>query len=84
MIDYPGEEKLTSSTIIGNYKSDLIIDICYIIKQLYDFDLNRATYAVLEYFKNKPLFAAQPGSISVIKLNHEGNTSQKTTIKSWL
>lgn len=82
MIDYPGEEKLTSSTIIDNYKSDLIIDICYIIKQLYDFDLNRATYAVMEDFKNQPLFAAQPGRISVSNLNLEGNPKELIIYKS--
>lgn len=67
MIEYPGEDKLTSTAVIGNYKNDVLIDILLILQRQYNFDLRQATYAVLEELKNQPLFAAKNNIVNVGK-----------------
>lgn len=57
MTEYPGEEKLTSNSIVSNFELDVVIEVLRIIKRDYDFDLNRATYAVIENMANQPLFS---------------------------
>lgn len=58
MIAYPGEEVQTPRSLIVNFEMDVVINILSLIEKEYEFDLNRATYAVVEDFKNDPIFSA--------------------------
>lgn len=82
MIDYPGEDRLTANMIANNYKSDVSIEIYKIIKKQYGFDLNRATYAVMDDLRNQPIFAAKSGSVNVSKLNGDGSPREIVIYKS--
>lgn len=58
MIEYPGEDKQTPASIASNFKIDVFLNILKIIKLQYNYDLNRATYAVMNDLRNQPLFSA--------------------------
>lgn len=58
MIDYPGLEKRTVRSVFANFQLDLTLDILRVIKDLYNYDLDRQTFSMLEDLTDKSIFAA--------------------------
>lgn len=64
MIEYPGLEKKTPKAIFNNFQADLVINILSILKELYDFNLDRLTFSMMNDLSDKALFGISKEKIT--------------------
>lgn len=65
MIDYPGSDKSTPKSVFNSFKLDLTIDILRVLKELYNYDVDRQTLSLLEDIADKPIFSATAERITM-------------------
>lgn len=87
MIDYPGLEKRTVRSIFANFQLDLTLDILRVIKELYNYDIDRQTFSVLENLADKSIFsstgeriAAEPKDTTKVVVFGNEDGSRRTVI----
>lgn len=59
MINYPGQERKTPRRQFDNFKSDLLLDILTVMKDLYNWDMENLTFPIMEDLTDKPVFTAR-------------------------
>lgn len=73
LIDYPGLEKKTQKSVFNNFLLDLTINVLEILKDLYDFDLDKLTFSMVNDLSDKAVFGITKDKISYLPSEKNGS-----------